>query len=65
MEQIINTANTEVTGEISPNVPVSGKQTPCGCLHEQCSNCHGTGNGKFGTCVHAIYCPCPKCSPTC
>lgn len=33
------------------------------CLHEQCSNCHGTGFGIMGICVHSISCPCPKCSP--
>jgi hypothetical protein len=37
-----------------------------GCYHDWCSSCHGSGfnatNGK--PCVHAISCPCPKCSPT-
>jgi hypothetical protein len=33
------------------------------CMHNQCTQCHGTGiklDGSF--CVHAISCPCPKCS---
>jgi hypothetical protein len=33
------------------------------CLHDQCSNCHGTGIGIIGPCVHMLSCPCPKCSP--
>lgn len=35
-----------------------------GCLHKNCQNCHGTGHGKLGTCVHMLSCPCPNCSPT-
>lgn len=35
------------------------------CLHDQCSECHGTGLTAFGgICIHSISCPCPKCSPT-
>lgn len=31
------------------------------CLHESCSECHGTGRKSNGTpCVHGISCPCPK-----
>lgn len=34
------------------------------CLHDQCSECHGTGKKEKGeTCVHWISCPCPKCTP--
>lgn len=34
------------------------------CLHDSCTQCHGTGIKKDGTsCVHMISCPCPKCSP--
>ncbi len=33
------------------------------CLHDQCSQCHGTGLTKFGVCVHALHCDCPKCQP--
>ncbi len=37
------------------------------CLHDSCSSCGGTGvrkdSGLF--CIHALSCPCPKCSPTC
>lgn len=33
------------------------------CLHKQCSNCHGTGRGIMGPCVHALSCPCTSCSP--
>lgn len=34
------------------------------CLHEQCSQCGGTGRrfDGLGMCVHALVCPCPKCS---
>lgn len=35
------------------------------CLHDGCQTCHGTGVGQFGTCVHMLSCPCPKCSPYC
>lgn len=34
------------------------------CMHDECSECYGTGvtrNG--GSCVHGISCTCPKCSP--
>lgn len=34
------------------------------CAHNSCTNCFGTGIDSFGnTCVHGIYCNCPKCSP--
>lgn len=35
------------------------------CLHKSCSECHGSGMNRRGTCVHMISCPCPSCSPTC
>lgn len=36
------------------------------CLHDSCPNCHGTGRDSFGhICVHALSCPCPRCSPIC
>lgn len=36
------------------------------CMHEQCTQCHGTGVKLDGTaCVHYISCPCPRCRPTC
>jgi len=35
------------------------------CLHDQCTQCHGTGRTAFGICIHGISCPCPKCSPQC
>jgi len=34
------------------------------CLHDNCPNCRGTGRGALGNCIHAISCPCYKCSPT-
>jgi len=35
------------------------------CLHDQCSECHGTGIKLDGSpCIHYISCSCPKCSPT-
>lgn len=39
---------------------------PSPCLHDQCPDCQGTGvkrNGSF--CVHAISCPCPRCTARC
>jgi hypothetical protein len=34
------------------------------CLHDGCSECHGTGIRSDGTgCIHMISCSCPKCSP--
>ena len=36
------------------------------CLHDECSECHGTGiklNG--GVCFHFISCSCPKCTVYC
>jgi hypothetical protein len=34
------------------------------CLHDGCSECHGTGVKLDGSpCIHFISCPCPKCSP--
>lgn len=41
------------------------KDKPRDCLQDACDNCHGTGQGRFGVCVHAISCPCPKHSPSC
>jgi len=36
------------------------------CMHDQCSECHGTGIKHDGSmCVHMISCPCPKCSTIC
>jgi hypothetical protein len=37
------------------------------CLHEQCPECRGTGIKKsgLGMCIHAISCPCRKCTPCC
>lgn len=35
------------------------------CMHDQCTECHGTGIKANGsTCIHGISCPCPKCTPT-
>lgn len=34
------------------------------CLHETCTQCHGTGIKLDGEiCVHSISCPCPRCTP--
>lgn len=36
------------------------------CMHDQCTSCHGTGIKLDGSmCLHAIICPCPKCSVYC
>lgn len=33
------------------------------CLHDKCTECHGTGvRSNGGPCIHHISCPCPKCS---
>lgn len=35
------------------------------CMHDQCTQCHGTGIKWDGSaCIHHINCLCPKCSPT-
>lgn len=35
------------------------------CMHDQCTECHGTGVKTNGSpCIHMINCPCPKCTPT-
>ena len=34
------------------------------CLHDSCSECHGTGiKLSGGICWHALSCDCPKCRP--
>lgn len=34
------------------------------CMHDNCQRCHGTGVQLDGQpCIHAISCPCPRCSP--
>ena len=36
----------------------------CPCMHDECSECVGTGIKRDGSpCVHSISCPCPKCNP--
>jgi hypothetical protein len=36
------------------------------CMHDQCSECVGTGITKDGSrCIHMMSCPCPKCTPWC
>lgn len=46
-------------------IPIDFRQQPC--LHDGCQECGGTGQKRNGTgmCIHAISCPCPKCSPRC
>lgn len=35
------------------------------CMHDQCTQCHGTRVKWDGSaCIHMISCPCPKCSPS-
>jgi len=41
------------------------KITMSDCLHDNCPECHGTGNkDNGGICVHFISCSCSKCTPT-
>lgn len=36
------------------------------CMHDGCTQCIGTGVRHDGSsCVHALSCPCPRCSPRC
>ena len=36
------------------------------CIHDQCTQCHGTGVKLDGSpCIHGMYCDCPKCSSFC
>jgi len=47
-------------------VDTSGTKESSDCMHDNCSNCRGTGQSKFGgMCVHGMSCPCPKCSVVC
>lgn len=35
-----------------------------GCLHRSCRSCNGTGiRIDGGPCIHALSCPCPRCTP--
>ena len=47
-------------------IDVFGQGTPLrtsACMHDNCPQCHGTGRGPMGACIHMMSCPCPKCSP--
>lgn len=34
------------------------------CMHQSCTQCHGSGRKGDGTsCIHMISCPCKICSP--
>jgi hypothetical protein len=36
------------------------------CMHGSCPECSGTGIRRDGTyCIHALSCPCPRCTPYC
>lgn len=51
--------------KIGQNWRQSQRQNWRPCLHDSCPQCHGTGVKLDGThCVHAISCPCPKCTPS-
>jgi len=55
IEQKIQEAKSPI--ELADKVP---------CMHDSCTECSGTGIRRFGgPCVHALSCPCPKCTPTC
>lgn len=70
----LNTNNAKVyeTEEVAPGLYVINgaydgvyKQWEDQCLHDSCSQCKGTGVTSLGhSCVHAISCPCKKCSPS-
>ena len=48
------------TGPVDQDTPDSV------CLHKQCPHCGGAGVTPRGlSCVHAISCNCPNCSPQC
>jgi len=35
------------------------------CMHDQCTDCHGTGLKLYGgMCIHNLSCSCPKCLVT-
>jgi len=49
------------------NQPIIGnknRNSKSNCLHNNCTQCHGTGVKKNGQpCHHMISCPCDICSP--
>jgi len=51
--------------EYNPFDYVFGPKDNTNCLHASCATCNGTGINKNtgGPCIHAISCPCVKCSP--
>lgn len=60
-------AQLEIDKPISLSFPQSIVTSPIPCMHDNCSECGGTGikHNGLGPCVHFISCPCPKCTPTC
>ena len=65
----ITTDNTEKRDDWDPQqqwkqhrVKESERQQ---CLHDLCPQCGGSGQKRNGggMCIHALSCPCPKCSP--
>lgn len=48
------------------NYPLKPFQYDHACLHNSCSECHGTGRKVDGSmCIHHISCGCRRCTPYC
>lgn len=48
------------------NVYNAPKDNAHPCMHDQCTECVGTGiKHDGGICIHHISCPCSKCTPSC
>jgi len=46
-------------------IEIKKSETERRCLHDNCTQCSGSGVRKdgLGPCIHMISCPCPRCNP--
>jgi excinuclease UvrABC ATPase subunit len=53
----------ENTPSVIKNGYKDGEKIEQHCLHDDCSECNGTGRKQDGSmCIHHISCPCPRCT---